>query len=247
MSGKRKQKLFEAIYRGEGRRVRRQLQHGVSPNARDERGSTALYVASVQGEAWPAGELLAAGASPDLESGGDADGTPLCGAASWGHTAVLRALLEAGADPDRAESDGFTPLAWAVAGGSCESASMLLEAGADPNRADSHGRTPLHRAADHGRLELVRLLLEHGADPSIADEEGKTPRDVASARAGRDNEPELRAEMAEHAPAGSTIETRRTITVHVTYPDGGGHSSNELELSHQEIAALLTEPRVEPS
>src|SRR3954471_11333405 len=116
MSGKRKQKLFEAIYRGEGRKVRRQLRQGVSPNARDERGSTALYIASVQGEAWPAGELLAAGASPDLESGGDADGTPLCGAASWGHTAVLRALLEAGADPDRAEADGFTPLAWAVAG-----------------------------------------------------------------------------------------------------------------------------------
>ena len=243
MAGKRKRKLFEAIYAGDGRAVRKQLERGVSPNARDEQRSTALYTAAVQGEAWPVGELLAAGASPDVESGGDSDGTPLCGAASWGHTAVLRALLTAGADPDRAESDGFTPLAWAVAGGSLESVSMLLHAGADPNRADNHGRTPLHRAADHGRLELVRLLLEHGADPAIADDDGRTPADAARDRAGQDIEPELRSEMEEHAPGGSTIETRRTICIHVTYPDGEGYSSSELELSHQAIAALLGEQR----
>src|ERR1700712_1694810 len=93
---KRARKLFEAIYRGDGRKVRKHLKRGVPANVRDEHGSTALYIASVQGEAWPVGELLAAGASPDRRSLGDSDGTPLCGAASWGHTSVLRALLEAG-------------------------------------------------------------------------------------------------------------------------------------------------------
>ena len=43
------------------------------------------------------------------------------------------------------------------------------------------------------------------------------------------------------------VQRRDIIAVHVTYPDGGGHSSNELELSHQEIAALLTAPGGERS
>jgi ankyrin repeat protein len=241
MSGTRnkKQKLFDAIYIGDGRRIRKLLRRGVSPNARDAHGSTALYIAAVQGEAWPVGELLAAGASPDLRSRGDSDGTPLCGAASWGHTAALRDLLAAGADPNLAEADGYTPLAWAVSGGSLDAAWMLLDAGADPNQPDAHGRTPLHRAAEQGRLSLVRLLLEHGADATMADQDGRTSYDAANARAGRDIEPELRSDTVKHAPAGSTVETRRTICVHVTYPDGGGGSGLELELSHQEIAALL--------
>jgi ankyrin repeat protein len=240
MSAKRRRKLFEAIYRGDGRRIRKLLEHGVSPGARDEKGSTALYVAAVQGEAWPVGELLAAGASPNVESRGHADGTPLCGAASWGHTAVLRTLLAAGADPGMPEADGFTPLAWAIRGGSYDSAALLLDAGADPNRRDGQGRTPLLLAAEQGRLALVRLLLEHGADPSIADADGRTPRDAALATAATDVEPELRAGAVQHAPPGSTVETRHTISVQVTYPDGGSHSSIELECSHEAIATLLS-------
>jgi ankyrin repeat protein len=239
MPGKRRRKLFEAIYQGDGRRIRKLLERGVSPDARDEKGSTALYVAAVQGEAWPVGELLAAGASPNVESRGTADGTPLCGAASWGHTSVLRALLAAGADPGMPESDGFTALAWAIRGGSYDSVALLLDAGADPNQSDSQGRTPLLLAAEQGRLALVRLLLECGADASIADADGRTARDAALAAAAKDIEPELRADAVAHAPSGSTVETRQTICVHVIYPDGGSHSSVELECSHQQIAALL--------
>jgi ankyrin repeat protein len=239
MAGKKQQKLFEAIYRGDGRRVRKLLARGVSPNVRDHGGSTALYVASVQGEAWPAGELLAAGAKPNDVSGGDADGTPLCGAASWAHLPVMRALLAAGADPCLPEADGFTPLAWAVRSGSQEAVTMLLDAGADPNQTEGHGRTPLLLAAERGRLALVRLLIDAGADASLVDMDGRTPREVAVARAGMENETRLRAEVLQHAPPGSTTETRHTISVYVTYPDGGGHASNELECSHDEIAALL--------
>lgn len=249
MSGKRKQtrKLFEAIYGGDGRKVRKLLQRGLSPNARDEHGSTALYVAAVQGEAWPLGELLAAGARPNVVSRGDSDGTPLCGAASWGHAAAVRGLLEAGADPGLAEADGFTPLAWAVTGGSCDTVEMLLDAGADPNRPDAHGRTPLYRAAEHGQLALARLLLEHGADVTIADADGLSPIDVARAKAGTDVEAALRARAEEHAPAGSSVEIRRTISVHVSNADGGGRTL-EIECSHQAIADLLapSEPTSRP-
>jgi ankyrin repeat protein len=152
---------------------------------------------------------------------------------------VLRALLTAGADPGMPESDGFTALAWAIRGGSYDSVALLLDAGADPNQTDRQGRTPLLLAAEQGRLSLVRLLLENGADANIADATGRTPRDAALARAATDVEPELRAEAVAHAPAGSTVETRHTICVHVTYPDGGSHSSVELECSHERIVSLL--------
>jgi hypothetical protein len=76
----------------------------------------------------------------------------------------------------------------------------------------------------------------------MADAEGRTPRDAALAAAAKDLEPELRADAVAHAPSGSTVETRHTICVHVIYPDGGSHSSVELECSHEQIARLLARP-----
>lgn len=241
MSGKkaRKRKLFKAIYRGDGRRVRALLDRGVSANARSTEGSTALYTAAVQGEAWAVGELLAAGASPNAVPPGDEDGTPLCGAASFGHHHVLRALLLAGADPNKREADGFTPLLWAVSGGWYDCAVELLSAGADPDLADDTGRTPLHAAARQGRLQLVRLLLEHGADADLVDATGHTAWAIADARVGIDLEAELRDDLLEHAPPGSVAECRRTITVEVRDADGR-RASSTLECSHPEIAALLS-------
>ncbi|MFI2911382.1 hypothetical protein ACG2OD_24550 [Streptomyces sp. PDY-4] len=47
------------------------------------------------------------GASPDTESGGlGSEGTPLCAAASRGHTETERELLAHGADPDLREGLG---------------------------------------------------------------------------------------------------------------------------------------------
>jgi ankyrin repeat protein len=235
---KRKRKLFNAVLVGDERRVKKQLERGASPNARDENGSTALYVASVQGEVWTVAALLAAGALPNAESGGDSEGTPLCGAASWGHRGVMRSLLAGGADPNLAEADGFTPLIWAARGGWYECSVDLLDAGADPNQADRGGRTPLHLAAQEGWLRVVRLLLEQGADPRVADEEGQTPWAAANAWIGKDIEAELRRRAREFSPEGSVIEVRHTISVEVAHPDCGGFGS-KLECSHREIAAVL--------
>jgi ankyrin repeat protein len=243
---KRKRKLFNAVLAGDERRVKKQLERGASPNARDENGSTALYVASVQGEVWTVAALLAAGALPNVESGGEADGTPLCGAASWGHRGVVRALLAGGADPNLAESDGFTPLIWAARGGWYECAVDLLDAGADPGQADHGGRTPLHLAAQEGWLRVVRLLLERGADPRVADEDGRTPWAAANAWIGKDIEAELRRRARDNSPEGSVIEVRHTISVEVAHPDGA-HLISNLECSHREIAALLARARAPAS
>ncbi|MCY0945497.1 ankyrin repeat domain-containing protein [Streptomyces antarcticus] len=89
--------------------------------------------------------------------------------------AVVRALLRAGADPDRADCEGTTPLYEASVRGRSEIARLLLAAGASPN-AESSGLgaegTPLCAAACWGHTETVRELLAHAADPNLHEDHG---------------------------------------------------------------------------
>ncbi|CAM5410026.1 hypothetical protein SHIRM173S_04644 [Streptomyces hirsutus] len=75
--------------------------------------------------------LLEAGASPDVESRDETDGTPLCAAAAWGHADVVRHLLAQGAGPGLREDDGEgrSPLEWAGNGHHTRTAELLLAAG----------------------------------------------------------------------------------------------------------------------
>ncbi|MER5828537.1 ankyrin repeat domain-containing protein, partial [Streptomyces mirabilis] len=83
--------LFTAVHEGDEDAVVRLLRSGVSPDAVDEDGQTALYLAAVSDRPGVVRLLLVAGAAPDrLSQGTDA---PLCGAACGGHTEVVRALL----------------------------------------------------------------------------------------------------------------------------------------------------------
>jgi ankyrin repeat protein len=128
-------------------------------------------------------------------------GTALLWAASQGHSAIIRLLLDHGANPNSrsgtematrvildgdmepcSEDGGFcfevglTPLVWiAKTGGSIALAELVLEKGADPNLQSSTRQTALHAAANARREDLVLLLLSHGADADAKDSWGKTP------------------------------------------------------------------------
>ncbi len=70
-----------------------------------------------------------------------------------GDTARVRVLLRAGADPERADSDGTTPLYQAPVNGEAEIARLLLKAGASPDtqsRGIGAEGTPLCAAACWG-------------------------------------------------------------------------------------------------
>ncbi|QQO07847.1 ankyrin repeat domain-containing protein [Breznakiella homolactica] len=101
--------------------------------------------------------------------------------AALGNTAMLKLLLDAGADPDVAGNDhnGCRLIHAAVCKGDAEVVLMLLKAGADSNAQDSRGRTALHNAVMNNDFEIAELLLDHGAKKSIKDENGKTPLDMA--------------------------------------------------------------------
>jgi hypothetical protein len=98
------------------------------------------------------------------------------------HEAVVRLLLEKGAERDSKDNNGRTPLSRAAMMGHEAVVRLLLEKGAERDSKDSDGRTPLSRAAEMGHEAVVRLLLEKGAEPDSKDSDGQTPLSWATSR-----------------------------------------------------------------
>ncbi|KNC47417.1 ankyrin repeat protein [Thecamonas trahens ATCC 50062] len=102
-------------------------------------------------------------------------------AARRGHTDVMQALLEAGANANAVFNlMGWTALYAAAYHGREAAVQLLLEAGADPQTCDLDGMTPLHAAAGKGHLLVVTTLLGAGADVEGRTHAGWTPLHVAA-------------------------------------------------------------------
>ena len=91
---------------------------------------------------------------------------------------IVAALLDAGADPTRADVRGVVPTQLAAAGGKVEALKLLLARGAGVNTGSVFS-TPLHDAAFMGKVKCLRVLLENGADVSARDWDGRTAADRA--------------------------------------------------------------------
>jgi ankyrin repeat protein len=111
-----------------------------------------------------------------LEMGADADGdslsttTPLTLAVANSSSGMVAVLLDAGANPNLLDRDGYSALGRACASGDLEIARLLFIRGADPNfgqRLSSSSEksswngvcTPLLLAARYGHSDIVKLLL----------------------------------------------------------------------------------------
>jgi ankyrin repeat protein len=123
-----------------------------------------------------------ADADPALLNAPSPDGfTGLGFACFFRHPETARLLLDRGANPSLASSNGLklAPLHSAVAADSFELVDLLLARGAEPNPKESSGSTPLHNAAGHGVAAIIERLLTAGADRAAVNSEGKTPADIA--------------------------------------------------------------------
>src|SRR5262249_14496715 len=121
------------------------LAGGVSPDARDLSGMTALMVAVVHDHGAIAELLLARGA--DVNARDDGGVTALMLAANNGRAALLQRLLYRGANVDAKSQAGWTALTYAAWSGHPEVVRRLLAAGADPSLLDRSGWTALQYAA----------------------------------------------------------------------------------------------------
>ena len=104
--------------------------------------------------------------------------TPLFWAASGGHEAVVRLLIERdGVDINAKDNDSWTPLMSAATRGHEAVVRLLIERdGVDINAKYNDGRTPLLFAASRGYEAVVRLLIERdGVDLNAKDNDGRTP------------------------------------------------------------------------
>lgn len=161
----------------------------VDPHAVDYAGRTALHVAAQCGE--DVRPLLKVGANANLAD--EIGWTPLHYAvARSGGEDTVRALLEAGADPNLPSTrpepifelpTGVTPTWLAGYRGHLRVLKRLLAGGGDPNVPNSNGESALFGAArslaNINLAPIVDALVAAGADPNHTNKQGKTARQLA--------------------------------------------------------------------
>jgi hypothetical protein len=94
----------------------------------------------------------------------------------------VRLLLEAGADPNRISSEGFSLAHYLAVWAGPEEFELLRKHGARFDLTDSEGVTPLMVAAANGNLEGTDWLIAAGVDVQASDAHGNTALHEACSR-----------------------------------------------------------------
>lgn len=122
-------------------------------------GYTPLQLACFFGHEEVAAYLIEKGALVNAVSRNPMAIQPLHAASAGNHVAIVRLLLNAGADANAVQQDGFRPLHSAAQNGNSEIIRLLLEFGADARLPDDKGRFAREVAEEAGHTEIAGLLL----------------------------------------------------------------------------------------
>ncbi|XP_044067421.1 ankyrin repeat and SAM domain-containing protein 1A-like isoform X12 [Siniperca chuatsi] len=105
--------------------------------------------------------------------------TPLHCAAQYGHSQVVRLLLEELTDPTMRNNKFETPLDLAALYGRLEVVKLLLIAHPNLLSCNTKKHTPLHLASRNGHLSVVEVLLDAGMDINYETEKGSALHEAA--------------------------------------------------------------------
>lgn len=153
-------------------------QHPQLVDENDEDGMTLLFKA-IQRDNLHAIEVLLEKDS-DLHRCEAAQGSsPLLLAVNIGNPAVVKILLESGADPEIKGVFGQTPIIRAVIEGHIDIVALLLEYGVLTDRRDDAGNTAIMYAIEDGEIEMVRSLIFSGADTTQKNQAAMTLLQIA--------------------------------------------------------------------
>jgi ankyrin repeat protein len=143
------------------------LAAGADPNQVDVKDLSALYW-STETRLYDVARLLVErGADPNVD-GADSWNAPFRLAIYWNQTALVSAMLLAGADANKPFDKIKTPLTVAAGKGSTETLDLLLKSGADPN-LPTKGNSPLEQALHNYNVAKAKALVRAGADVAALD------------------------------------------------------------------------------
>ena len=210
--------LLWATRKGRADLVGLLLDHGAAPDWRDDSGANALEAAIEANSLAVVPVLIERGrVNPNTRLRGGR--TPLQVASAQGSPAMVRLLIEHGADVNARTRRKETALHIAAQEGRAGAVAELLEEPSiDLDARSSAGWTPLLWAVDHGATDIVELLLEAGADPDLAAPGGWTPLHIAAHRGERESVKRLLA-------AGAAVNPRldEDGRTPMAVADEGGH------------------------
>jgi hypothetical protein len=151
-------KMFEGLYSDDVAVVKEQLDRGLSPDAVNETGQTALHVTQNKEMVRL---LIEKGA--DVNAVDDVDMTPMFNK----EVPLARLLVEAGADIHARSERGNTPLMWYAYSGYVEGIRYLISLGADVNAKNKDGQTAYDIAERFGHSELLDYLKSVGGKSGL--------------------------------------------------------------------------------
>uniref|UniRef100_A0A8C9VUU0 Ankyrin repeat and sterile alpha motif domain containing 1A n=1 Tax=Scleropages formosus TaxID=113540 RepID=A0A8C9VUU0_SCLFO len=193
--------LHHAALNGHSEVVELLLRNEAVTNIADNKGCYPLHLAAWKGDEYIVRLLIHQGPShpklneqssvdhkefkrcgpfdPYINSKNNDNETPLHCAAQYGHTEVVRLLLEELTDPTMRNSKLETPLDLAALYGRLEVVKLLLAAHPNLLSCNTKRHTPLHLAARNGHLAVVEVLLDAGMDINYETENGSALHEAA--------------------------------------------------------------------